>query len=135
LLICHFPSTYWSSPLSYRGPITFGLPLSQLLHSSPNSLLHNVTITVEVQDHGINLRLISLRSLSVSKPSHVTTDGRSVSQSLCRGVKFTLELVTGYDCLKVKVTLWPTISRPVRLGVRHPSGTRDQFFYLLEIFF
>jgi hypothetical protein len=25
--------------------------------------------------------------------------------------------------------------RPVRLGVRHPSGTRDQFFFLLEIFF
>jgi hypothetical protein len=36
---------------------------------------------------------------------------------------------------KVKVTLQPTINRPVRLGVRRPSGTRDQFFYLLEIFF
>jgi hypothetical protein len=24
---------------------------------------------------------------------------------------------------------------PVRLGVRSPSGTRDQFFYLLEMFF
>jgi hypothetical protein len=28
-----------------------------------------------------------------------------------------------------------TSSRPVRLGVRHPSGTRCQFFFLLEIFF
>jgi hypothetical protein len=29
----------------------------------------------------------------------------------------------------------PTISRPVRLGARRPSGTRDQFIFLLEIFF
>jgi hypothetical protein len=27
------------------------------------------------------------------------------------------------------------MSRPLRLGVRRPSETRDQFFYLLEIFF
>jgi hypothetical protein len=37
--------------------------------------------------------------------------------------------------VKVKVTLRLTISRPVRLGIRSPSGTHDQFFYLLEIFF
>jgi hypothetical protein len=37
--------------------------------------------------------------------------------------------------VKVKVTLRPTISRPVRLGVRRPSGTRDQFFFLHEISF
>jgi hypothetical protein len=36
---------------------------------------------------------------------------------------------------KVKVTLRPTVSRPVRLGVRHPSEIRDQFFFLLEILF
>jgi hypothetical protein len=36
---------------------------------------------------------------------------------------------------QVKVTLRPTVSRPVRLGVRRPSETRDQFFFLLEIFF
>jgi hypothetical protein len=29
----------------------------------------------------------------------------------------------------------PTVSQPVCLGVRHPSGTRDQSFFLLEIFF
>jgi hypothetical protein len=34
-----------------------------------------------------------------------------------------------------EVKLRPTVSRPVRVGVRHPSGTRDQFFFLLEFFF
>jgi hypothetical protein len=37
--------------------------------------------------------------------------------------------------VNVKVTLRLTVSRPVRLGVRHPSGTCDQFFFLFEIFF
>jgi hypothetical protein len=40
---------------------------------------------------------------------------------------------------QVKVILRPTVSRPVRPGVRHPSGTRDQFFpnlfdYFLDSF-
>jgi hypothetical protein len=34
-----------------------------------------------------------------------------------------------------KVTLRPTVSRPVLLGVRRPFGTRDQFFFLVEILF
>jgi hypothetical protein len=37
--------------------------------------------------------------------------------------------------VKVKVILRPTVSRPVHPGVRHPSGTRDKFFFLLEMFF
>jgi hypothetical protein len=45
-----------------------------------------------------------------------------------------------YDSLlisffQVEVKLRPTVSRLVPLGVRHPSGTRDQFFFLLKIFF
>jgi hypothetical protein len=40
----------------------------------------------------------------------------------------------GYVEVEVEVNLRPTVSRPVCLGVRHPSGTRDQFFFLLEIF-
>jgi hypothetical protein len=38
-------------------------------------------------------------------------------------------------CNEVEVNLRPIVSRPVCLGVRHPSGTRDQFFFLLEILF
>jgi hypothetical protein len=34
---------------------------------------------------------------------------------------------------EVEVNLRQTVSRPVCLGVRRPSGTRDQFFFLLEI--
>jgi hypothetical protein len=34
-----------------------------------------------------------------------------------------------------EVNLRPTVSRPVCLGVSRPSGTRDQFFSLLEISF
>jgi hypothetical protein len=37
--------------------------------------------------------------------------------------------------VQVQVTLRPTVSRPVSPGVRLPSGTRDQFFILLKIFF
>jgi hypothetical protein len=37
--------------------------------------------------------------------------------------------------VEVEVNLRPTVSRPVCPGVRRPSGTRDQFFFLLEISF
>jgi hypothetical protein len=37
--------------------------------------------------------------------------------------------------VEVEVNLRPTVSHPVCLGVRHPSGTRNQIFFLLEISF
>jgi hypothetical protein len=33
--------------------------------------------------------------------------------------------------VEVEVKLRPTVSRPVRLGVRHPSETRNQIFLSL----
>jgi hypothetical protein len=36
---------------------------------------------------------------------------------------------------EVEVKLRPTVSRPVCHGVRHATGTSNQFFFLLEIFF
>jgi hypothetical protein len=86
-----------------------------------------------------------------SGSSYVTTDSRSINMPWCRTHS---ELVTrGYFpsegfCHKISfLSLWgtlsdersvlslskskilrPTVSRPVRLGVRHPSGTRNQFF-------
>jgi hypothetical protein len=37
--------------------------------------------------------------------------------------------------VEVEVNLRPTVSRPVCLGFRRLSGTRNQFFFLLEISF
>jgi hypothetical protein len=37
--------------------------------------------------------------------------------------------------VEVEVNLIPAVSRPGCLGVGHPSGTRDQFLFLFEIFF
>jgi hypothetical protein len=39
------------------------------------------------------------------------------------------------DEVEGEVNLRPTVNRPVCLGVRHPSGTRDQFVFLLQISF
>jgi hypothetical protein len=50
-------------------------------------------------------------------------------------VMFRVNLRLHRSQVKVKVTLRSTVSRPVSLGVRRPSGTRDQFFFLFELFF
>jgi hypothetical protein len=53
--------------------------------------------------------------------------------------RFMIYLNTEFETLEVEVevevNLRPTISRPFCPGVRRPSGTRDQFFFLLEISF
>jgi hypothetical protein len=48
-------------------------------------------------------------------------------------VRWTISVIP-FALGEVEVKLRPTVSRPVCLGVRHPSGTRNQFF-LLEILF
>jgi hypothetical protein len=49
--------------------------------------------------------------------------------------QFDLSISYHYVEVEVEVKLRPTVSWPDCLGIRHPSGTRDQFFFLLEIFF
>jgi hypothetical protein len=45
------------------------------------------------------------------------------------------ELIESVGEVEVEVNLRSTVGRRVCLGVRRPSGTRDQFFFLLENFF
>jgi hypothetical protein len=45
------------------------------------------------------------------------------------------QLCSNVSYVEVEVTIRSTVSRPVRLGVRPLSGTSDQFFFLLDIFF
>jgi hypothetical protein len=60
---------------------------------------------------------------------------------LCTTILHKVQSAYKILCLKLKLklklrrNLWPTDSRSVCLGVRHPSGTGDQFFFLLEISF
>jgi hypothetical protein len=60
---------------------------------------------------------------------------RSIAESACgrRNVHVTSRICITEVAAEVK--LRPTVSRSVRFGVSHPSGTCDQYFFLLEILF
>jgi hypothetical protein len=63
---------------------------------------------------------------------------RSVESSLMTGWVCLLEICLTFSSInqnEVEVNLLPTVNRPVCLGARRPSGTRDKFFSLLEISF
>jgi hypothetical protein len=52
-----------------------------------------------------------------------------------RSVNLKVESLLDEEEVEVEVKLRATVSRPVCPGVRRPSGTCDQFFFLLEISF
>jgi hypothetical protein len=56
-------------------------------------------------------------------------------QLLCRTLRKCYPQSMNSHEVEVAVNLWPTVSRPVCLGVRRPSGTFHQFSFLLEISF
>jgi hypothetical protein len=71
-------------------------------------------------------------SLQSSSQSQNTTDNQSASPSWCQAPIWDPRPIF---LSEVEVNLRPTVSRSVCLGVRHPSGACDQFFFLLEISF
>jgi hypothetical protein len=94
--------------------------------------------------------LVDVESKSNSKSkSKLYYDRRSVGQSLSVSgthlgpttnfshslFDFSLQFRVCWCGVKVKVILRPTVSRPVRLCIRHPPGTRDKFFPLSLWFF
>jgi hypothetical protein len=62
----------------------------------------------------------------------IQTERDETQVILQNSVQGTEEYLCGLE-VEVEVNLRPTVSRPVCLGVRHPSGTFDQFLFLLEI--
>jgi hypothetical protein len=67
------------------------------------------------------------------KLKSIHKDSRCKLIKQLRKFRFESHLLSS-EAFEFEVKLRPTVSRPVCLGVRRPSGTRDQFYFLLEIF-
>jgi hypothetical protein len=74
--------------------------------------------------HADSVALLWLRS-----QSHVTTDGPSARQNLC--FKRHLGPKSRFSLLAVKVSLRPTVSRPVGHGVKPHLGPKNRLFLLI----
>jgi hypothetical protein len=85
-------------------------------------------------------RAVSLGSKSRRTHDHISLSHLRLPQPGGPGSVFiSPRMSPGESPIKVGVSEWvnlrPTVSRPVCPGVRRPSGTCDQFFFLLEISF
>jgi hypothetical protein len=85
---------------------------------------------------------MSFKILRFVSPSHVfikylyrTRTSAMVSGNECNCTFLCSPFPEPRFQVKVKITLRPTVSRPVRPGVRGPSRISDQFVFVFEIFF
>jgi hypothetical protein len=82
-------------------------------------------------DHSVSIKVEEVSDVEVEEdPLLISSAGIEAEHA----VSCFISVLTEVEA-EIEAKLRPTVSRPVRLGVRHPSGTHDQFFFLLEIFF
>jgi hypothetical protein len=113
-------------PISYRQAV-----LRSLLHAIVLLFLHNLlNELVQTAKSGITKkisRLFPTHDPQIQTPTKCSITYYLYSLGTCR--------IENKASWNTEVNLRPTVSRPDCLGVRHPPGTRDEFFFLLEISF